>query len=86
MTLVKVRHDGNSTVITVPSDLAKKLNLEIGSHVQVTADEQNGCLIVAPVAIRPRARRDYREASRRVIERHRGLYKRLERYDRGESE
>lgn len=83
--LVKVRRDGNSTVITLPPDLVKKFNLEIGSHVQVTADEQNGCLIVEPVAITPRARHDFLEASRRVIERNRELYERLKRYDRGES-
>lgn len=84
MALQKVRRDGNSTVITLPPEVVAKLDLSLGTYVEVEADEERGRIIVAPVSIQPRARRDFSEVARKVTARNRGLHARLERYDRGE--
>lgn len=85
MSLVKVRRDGNSLAITIPVNEARKAHLEEGMYVKVEINEESQTLRVEPVSIQPRGRPEVIAAGRQVLARKRGLYKRLEAYDRGAS-
>ncbi len=41
--------------VTIPSRLVKKLNLQPGDKLEIHEDEENGRLIIEPVAVIPRA-------------------------------
>ena len=84
MSIVKIRADGNSLVVTIPVEEVRKLRLSAGDHVQIEANEISGELTITPMQIKPRARYDYREIAREVIAEKRELLERLAAYDRGE--
>jgi antitoxin component of MazEF toxin-antitoxin module len=84
MSIVKVRADGNSLVVTIPVEEVRKTHLVAGDYVKVEADESSGELTITPMQIKPRARYDYREIAREVIAEKRELLERLAAYDRGE--
>ena len=86
MSLVKVRRDGNSGVVTIPAEAMRKANLSIGDHVQIDVEEVSGRVTITPVRIEPRARHDFLEVARGVIAEERELLDRLAAYDRGETE
>ena len=84
MSVVKIREDGNSAVVTIPVDIMRKAHLSTGDHIQFEIDEDTGWLTLIPMQIKPRARYDYREIAREVIAEKRELLDRLAAYDRGE--
>ena len=84
MTMVKIRRDGNSSVVTIPTSELNKLHVAIGEYVDIDVDEASGCMLVTPMRIEPRAQRPIREVSEEVVDEKRGLFERLEAYDRGE--
>ena len=86
MSLVKVRRDGNSGVVTIPAEDMRKAHLSIGDHVQIEVEEASGRVTITPIRIEPRAHYDIREMGLRVIEEKRELLNRLAAYDRGEAE
>lgn len=83
MSIVKVRADGNSLVVTIPVEEVRKSHLSAGDHVKVEADESSGNLTIIPMQIKPRARYDFHEVVRDVIAEERELLDRLAEYDRG---
>ncbi len=84
MTMVKVRRDGNSSVVTIPTSELNKLHVAIGEYVDIEVDEIAGCMTITPMRVEPRTQRSIREASRGLADEKRRLFKRLEAYDRGE--
>ena len=84
MTLVKIRRDGNSSVVTLPPSEMEKIHLSVGEFVWVEADEMTGRLIVVPANVQPYARHDVLAVATEVVEEKRELFDRLAAYDRGE--
>ncbi len=84
MTMVKIRRDGNSSVVTIPTSELNKLNVAVGEYVDIDVDEATGRMIITPMRIEPRTQHTIREASKGIAEEKRGLFERLEAYDRGE--
>ncbi|HEX5416384.1 MAG TPA: hypothetical protein VFZ25_12015 [Chloroflexota bacterium] len=81
MALRRVRRDGNSLVVTIPSGDAQKAHVTEGTMVDIYTNENSGAIEIHPVEIRHR--RDFVAAGREVIEKNRGLLNRLEEYDKG---
>jgi len=81
MALRRVRRDGNSLVVTIPSADAQKAHVTEGTMVDIYTNEKSGAIEIHPVEIRHR--RDFVAAGREVIEKNRGLLNRLEEYDKG---
>lgn len=84
MTMVKIRRDGNSSVVTIPASELDKLKVAVGQYVDIDADEATGRIIITPMHIEPRKQRTTRDASKGIADEKRGLFERLEAYDRGE--
>ena len=68
MTLVKIRRDGHSAVITIPADTLREAGLEIGAHASITVDPETGEIRVNPVRVVPRASGDFLTAARHVAD------------------
>lgn len=83
MTLVKVRRDGHSLAVTIPADEARALQIEEGMYVNVELDASGHGVQVQPVAFTRRGRPEVLAAGKRVLDRNRGLYKRLAAHDQG---
>jgi antitoxin component of MazEF toxin-antitoxin module len=84
MSVVKIREDGNSNVVTIPVDIMRKARLSTGDHVEIEVDEDTGRVELIPMQIKPRARYDFHEVVRDVIGEERELLDRLAEYDRGQ--
>lgn len=80
MAVVKVRRVAGENVITLPPELEAQ---GFVPGAEVTIESLEGGEGVALVPASPVLERD-RALIHRVVERHRGLLDRLERYDRGE--
>lgn len=86
MTMVKIRRDGNSSVVTIPTSELNKLNVAVGEYVEIDVDEATGRMIITPMRVEPRNQQPIRDASKGIADEKRGLFERLEAYDRGERE
>ncbi|HVB63537.1 MAG TPA: AbrB/MazE/SpoVT family DNA-binding domain-containing protein [Nitrolancea sp.] len=84
MSLVKVRRDGNSGVVTIPAEDMRKAHLSIGDHVQIEVEEESGRVTITPIRIEPRAHYDFLEVVHDVIVEERELLDRLAAFDRDE--
>lgn len=85
MVIVKVRRDGNSSVVTIPERELRKVHLAIGDSVSVEVIEETGQVVLTPVTIQPRARHNMRDVAQGVIAEKQGLFERLAAYDRGDT-
>jgi antitoxin component of MazEF toxin-antitoxin module len=81
--LVRVRRDGNSLAVTIPADEARALQIEEGMYVNVELDASGNSIQVQPVTLTRRGRPEVLAAGKRVLEKNRGLYKRLAAHDQG---
>ena len=70
--------------MTIPTSELDKLKVAVGEYVNIDADEATGRIIITPMRIEPRNQRTFREASQGIADEKRGLFDRLEAYDRGE--
>lgn len=88
MSMVKVRRDGNSAAVTIPTDDLHKAGLAIGELVTVEVDEATGRVILTPVAITPRpgrTRDDVRTIASRIIKNDREVLDALAELERNSS-
>ncbi len=81
MTLVRVRRQGNSTVVTLAQDVLEKVQLKDGDMIEERVDAQ-GRILLQPVTVQPRVRPHVAAAIKRAVAKDRRVLDRLAEHDR----
>lgn len=76
MTLVRVRKQGNSTVVTLSQDIVEQAQLNDGDLVQETVDS-SGRIVIQAVSLQPRISPKMSAAIRSAARDKRAVLKRL---------
>ena len=82
MSLIRVRKQGNSLVVTLAQDVLEKAQLSDGDLVEERVDS-SGRVVIAPVSVTPRVSARMKDAIKGAARKERGVLKRLADYDRG---
>ena len=81
MTLVRVRRQGNSAVVTLTQEVLEKARLNDGDLIQQTVDAR-GRIVIEPVTVRPRVSEKMGRAIRSAARDKRPVLRRLAEHDR----
>lgn len=81
MALVRVRKQGNSTVVTLAQEVMEQVHLNDGDLVEETVDAR-GRIVLQAVSVKPRLTRKMATAIRSAAHDKRAVLKRLAEYDR----
>lgn len=73
----KIFRSGNSTVVSIPQESLDALGLDVGSEVEVVADEERGRLILRPTADVPGVDPEFSQRLNDFIDRYRPALKAL---------
>ena len=80
MALVRVRKQGNSTVVTLAQEVMERVQLNDGDLVEETVDSR-GRIVLQAVSVQPRLTTKMATAIRSAARDKRGVLKRLAKYD-----
>lgn len=72
----KIFQTGNSAVVSLPADVLEAIGLQLGDEVTVTADPENGRIIITPATL-PGVRPDFLERVDRFIDNYRPALEKL---------
>lgn len=81
MTIVRVRRQGNSTVVTLAQEVIDKVQLSDGDMVEERVDAQ-GRIVLQPVTVQPRVRPHVAAAIKRAVAKDRRVLDRLAEHGR----
>ena len=82
MTLVRVRKQGNSTIVTLAQEVMERVQLSDGDLVEETVDGR-GRIVIQAVSVRPRITEKMARAIKSAARDKRAVLKRLADHDRG---
>lgn len=82
MALVRVRKQGNSTVVTIAQEVMEQVQLNDGDLIEETVDSR-GRIVLQAVSIEPRITTKMVNAIRSAARDKRSVLKRLAEHDRG---
>jgi putative addiction module antidote len=81
MALVRVRKQGNSTVVTLAQDVVERAQLNDGDLIEETVDAR-GRIVLQAVSVEPRVSRKMASAIKSAARDKRSVLRRLAEYDR----